>query len=374
MWGFILTGEVVGTGVGILLAGLVGSWLGWRAAFFVLAIPTLALAVMVRRMLPEPARGGQSHLAVGATEIASAEEVGEDQASDAGSAPAVRPQDDLVHRILERQGVEPDESTVLDEDPERLNLWQALVYILRVRTNVVLILASALGYFFFTGVETFAVIYLRGRYGVGQGLATLIVVAIGAGVIGGLLVAGGAGDALLRKGRLDARLFVGALGFLVAAVLLAFGIASPWLACAVPLFVLAAAMVAAPNPGLDAARLDVVPARMWGRAEGVRSFMRQALQAFAPLVFGVMSVAFGGSSGSIGAGVDLKHAGVHPAQASALEYTFLVMLVPVVAGGLLLLWGRRSYPVDVASAAESDRRSGELERGLAERRGRVATG
>lgn len=363
MWGFILTGEVVGTGIGILVAGLFAGWFGWRAAFFVLAVPTLGLAWIVRSMLPEPARGGQSRLEVGATEVHSAEDVEEKTGTDPGPAGPVPATDGLVPTLVRKEGIEPERSIVLDEGPENLNLWRAVVYILRVRTNVVLIVASAFGYFFFTGLETFAILYLRGRYGVGQGVATALVVAIGGGVIVGLIVAGRLGDRLLRNGRLDARLVIGAVGFVTAALLLAPGIASPWLALSVPLFVLAGASVAAPNPGLDAARLDVVPARMWGRAEAVRTFLRQALQAFAPLVFGVVSVAFGGVTTNVGAGVNLRHVVVHPGQANALELTFLVMLLPVVAGGLLLFRGRCSYPVDVASAAESDRKSNEFERG-----------
>jgi MFS family permease len=362
MWGFILTGEVLGTGIGILLAGLVANWFNWRVAFFVLAVPSVVLAWFVRRLLPEPARGGQSRLEVGATEIPAAKDMLDRSAVEPGPAGGVPEKDDLVPRLVRKSGVRPDESIVLAEDPEKMNLWQAVRYILRVRTNVVIISASAVGYFFFTGLETFAIIFLRGHYGVGAGMASFLLVAVGAGVIAGLVVAGRIGDAKLRKGVIDARLLVGVVGFIGAALLLAPAIASPWLALSVPLYVAAGALVAAPNPGLDAARLDVVPARMWGRAEGVRTLLRQSLQAFAPLIFGLVSVVFGGNTQGIGAGVNLKHQTVSAAQAHALEYTFLVMLVPVVIGGLVLLVGRSSYPVDVASAAESDRRSGEIKR------------
>ena len=363
MWGYILTGEVLGTGLGIVVAGLVASWIDWRAAFFVLAVPSLALALVVRRLLPEPARGGQSRLEIGAEEIPAAEDLEEAPPAEVGPAGGVPDKDDLVPRLVAAKGIEPDESIVLDGDPEKVPLWEAVRYILRVPTNVVLILASALGYFFFTGLETFAIIYLRGHFGIGQGIATLLLVVVGAGVMAGLLLAGHYGDRLLRRGRIDARLTVGVVGFLAAALVLAPAIASPWLALSAPLFVVAAGLVATPNPGLDAARLDVVPARMWGRAEGVRTLLRQALQAFAPLIFGLVSVLFGArAAGGLGAGVNLKHATVSASEAHALELTFLVMLLPVVAGGLLLYRGRHRYAVDVASAAESDARSAEFER------------
>lgn len=352
-WGYILTGEVLGTGVGVLLSGLVSSWAGWRVAFIVLAVPSVALIWALQRWLPEPATGGQSRIPRGADEVPAATEgplTGQKRtarrvAVDAAAAEMVRARD-----------VEPDETIVLETEPTELTLWQAIRYVLRVRTNVVLIVASSIGYFFFSGLSTFAVIFVRGQYGLGQGTASLLVVVIGAGILGGLVLAGRVGDRLVSRGRLESRLSIGTIGFVGAAVLLAPALWSSALYVALPLFIAAGALVAAPNPGLDAARLDVVPARMWGRAEGVRTLLRQSLEAFAPLTFGFVSVAFGARSSGIGVGVGLRHAAVSLVQTRALQDTFLIMLVPVVAGGLLLLLARRSYPTDVASALESDRR------------------
>jgi MFS family permease len=56
-------------------ASLVGAVAGWRAPFFVLAVPSLVLAVLLHQLLPEPARGGQSWLYPGAEEIKAAETV-----------------------------------------------------------------------------------------------------------------------------------------------------------------------------------------------------------------------------------------------------------------------------------------------------------
>jgi len=59
---------------------------------------------------------------------------------------------------------------VLHTDPTGMSLWSAARYVLSIRTNRVLILVSALGYFFFSGLRTFAVGFLRDRFGVGQGV------------------------------------------------------------------------------------------------------------------------------------------------------------------------------------------------------------
>ena len=48
----------------------------------------------------------------------------------------------------------------------------------------------------------------------------------------------------------------------------------------------AMALISAANPPLDAARLDIMPAGLWGRAESTRTFIRSVTQALAPLVFG----------------------------------------------------------------------------------------
>ena len=54
---------IFGTGVnwGILLGFLVGGWVneffGWRAAFLIVGLPGIALALLVRFTVPEPPRG-----------------------------------------------------------------------------------------------------------------------------------------------------------------------------------------------------------------------------------------------------------------------------------------------------------------------------
>ena len=199
IYGFIITGEVVGAGFGIATASLVGL-LGWRAAFIALAVPSIVLAWALWSKLPEPARGGQSRLEPGATKIVAADEV-------KGSAAAGRPDaaepvrsDDLVLRQIEEQGVAPDEGVVVVADPAEMTTWQVMRHVLRVRTNVTIIVASALGYFFLAGLRTFAVVFASGQFRVGQGLATVVLAVIGLGAVGGLLVAGRLADRLVGEG------------------------------------------------------------------------------------------------------------------------------------------------------------------------------
>jgi hypothetical protein len=102
---------------------------------------------------------------------------------------------------------------------------------------------------------------------------------------------------------------------------------------ALPYVVIAAAGLTAQNPPIDAARLDIMPPWLWGRAEGVRTFLRTAAQALAPLLFGAVSDhIFGGGT-------------------SGLRWTFVVMLLPLAAAAAFLYRARRLYPTDVATAS-----------------------
>ena len=284
MYGFVLTGELVGAGFGIIVAGSLSGFLGWRLALGVIAVPAFILAWAVWRWFPEPARGGQGQLEVGDTEITTAADVtdeaeaaeaggvgesGGGQSAADGSFPGDRSSverrdasevEEQAEAYEKRAGVEPERDTVLD-GPVELSLWGAARYILRVRTNVALIVASGLGYFFLQGVETFAELFLRERYGVGQSLASILFVPIAAGAVVGVLVSGRRADRMIHKGRTNARLVVAAVAYVATAVAFIPGALIPILGAALPVLVIAAVFLGAVNPPIDAARLDVVADR-----------------------------------------------------------------------------------------------------------------
>lgn len=351
IYGYISVGEVAGAGVGVGVSALVSAALGWRAAFVVLAIPSVLLALALWRRLPEPARGGQSRLEPGAERIVSVEEAGP-AAAPADDDPGRT--DDVVLHAVRQRGVAHDEDRVVIADPARMSLWHVVQYVLRVPTNVYIILASSLGFLFLAGLRTFAVLFARGHFDVGQAAATLILGLVGAGSLLGLLTSGRLADWLIRWWRIDARIIVAGVSFILAAALLAPALLTTGLLAALLLFLFAFAALAATNPPLDAAQLDVVPAQLWGRAQGVRSALRNALEAFGPLLFGLIAGLF-----IPGGGPEEGGAEVVPGQTRGLQIAFLLTLVPLAAAGVLLLVTRRHYPVDVASAGESERRGKE---------------
>jgi MFS family permease len=353
VYGLILSGELAGIAIGLLVSGTVAGVLSWRASFFVLSVPALALAWAIERHLHEPARGGAGRLAAPPDD-------GDAAGDGDGGEPA---EQSAAEWTVRERGVAPDPELILREDPRRMSTRAALRYVLRVPTNVQLIIASALGYFFLTGLQTFAVVYVRGEFGVSQVEATLLLVFAGLGALGGVLASGRLADHMLENGHVAARVIVPAVAFGVAAVVLVPALLATSLLVAMPLLIIGAAALGAPNPPLDAARLDIMPAGLWGRAESARTVLRTLAQAVAPVLFGLIADALGGGHSS-----DLlaPHAG--PGNVTGVRYAFLLMLVPLAAGGVILLRAARTYARDVATAvAASPAAAGEPD-GLSDRR------
>jgi MFS family permease len=228
-------------------------------------------------------------------------------------------------------------------------------YVLRIRSNLVLIAASVLGNFFLAGIQAFALLYVETHFGVSQPLGTIVLVVIGAGAIVGTLFGGHLADRLVGRKIADGRVLLAGLTFVGAAVVFLPGLAVSSLLVAVPFFLVAALFVSAPGAPLAAARLDVVPSGLWGRAEAVRTFARNLLQGFAPLLFGYVSSLLGGPHANLGVGLTIVPHQVQAAAGRGLEYTFMIMLVPLLAAGALLLSSRRTYLVDVLTADVSER-------------------
>ena len=102
--------------------------------------------------------------------------------------------------------------------------------------------------------------------------------------------------------------------------------------------IVAAAAMSLPNAPLDAARLDVMPARLRGRSESLRALLRAAAFASAPLLFGWVADRF------------------RTDHTTGTRNAFLLMLIPLFISGVVLLWARRSYLRDIATAGAIDER------------------
>jgi MFS family permease len=344
IYSYVLTGELLGGGVGFAITGDISA-LSWRLSFIILALPAFWLAVLVLK-LPEPVRGGGGTIPEGAWEIprssiAHDEEVFEADPTEVPEHSVVeRPvversvvEQNVAHDVSRDKGVAPDPEQVLHGDPKRMGFVEATKYVLSIRTNTAMIVAGAFGYFYLTGVQTFGAELVHNQYGVNQALANLLILVLGLGAVLGVILGGRIGDSMLRRGFLNSRVFVAAIASAIAAGAFFPALLTHHALGALPWLVLAAFGLSAQNPPLNAARLDIMPAALWGRAEGVRTFLRTSAQALAPVLFGAMSDhIFGGGK-------------------EALRSTFLVMLIPLVISTLYLFRAMRTYPRDVATAA-----------------------
>ncbi len=316
VYGFILAGELLGAGFGFAVTGDIAA-LSWRAAFVILSLPAFALAWFVLR-LPEPARGGQDVL------------VHETQPLPEG---AEEPHETDAQVLARERGIEPDPALVTSRDLRRASLLQAARYVLHVRTNLFLIAASACGYYFLAGIQTFGAEFAKKQYGIDQGLANLLLLGIGGGAIAGVIAGGAIGDALLRRGHLSGRIATAAVGATGTVILFLPALLTRSAFTALPYLVGAVMLLSVQNPAVAASQLDIMPPSLWGRAEAVRTLLRSFAMALAPLLFGAVSDhVFGGGR-------------------SGLQWTFVVMLMPLAASAWLLFKARKTYARDVATAA-----------------------
>ncbi len=345
IYGFVLTGELLGAGFGFAVTGDIAA-LSWRAAFVILALPAFVLAWFIFKV-PEPARGGSGALQPeprADTAPAGSPEAGSPEAGPGGEPgapgperaaaghPPAQPQPPDPQTLARSKGIQPDPRLIGRARPG-MGFIAAVRYVLAVRTNVALIISSACGYYFLAGVQTFGTEFVSGQYHVGQVFANLLLLVVGGGAVVGVLVSGPLSDAMLRRGHLDARITVGAIAAIATTVLFIPALVTHSVLTALPYVVLAGAALSAQNPPIDAARLDIMPPWLWGRAEGIRTFLRTAAQALAPVLFGAVSGLLGGGT-------------------PGLRTTFAIMLLPLAAAAFFLYRARRTYPTDLVTAAE----------------------
>ncbi|MEL5847876.1 MAG: MFS transporter [Candidatus Igneacidithiobacillus chanchocoensis] len=324
IFGLIVGGELVGAGVGMMLASTIGSLFNWRIAFAGLAALGALGVVVVRRYLHEPERTAMGKLASQSLQ------------HQPSSTATYR----KVALLIQDLHIEPFPERVLREDPTCWPWWRAARYIVTIRTNIILVLGSSASYFYFTGILVFADLYLMLRFQLSADTASMLFMLLSSGGILGVLFSGWLADRLLHRRIVAARVWVAAGAFFltVLSFLPAFLVANIWVST--PAFFLAAAALGATNPTLDAARLDIMHSRLWGRAESVRNTVRYTLVGLAPLMIGLL--------------VDKLQA-VVPNGAQALGDAFLILLVLLLLAGISMVFAAFTYPRDVATVLLSQK-------------------
>ncbi|MGH9137261.1 MAG: MFS transporter [Acidimicrobiales bacterium] len=278
-------GAAVGGLVGIALSGVLVDAFGWRAALW-MWIPFGVLTVLLLLRLPEPDRGAQDR--------------------------------DFHGELATNRGQIRPVSVAGSEG-------SALRQLLSIRTMWFGVLSLTLSSFLLQALSAWGIELFKRAHDLSAGEASVFAPAIGAGAAIGLLGGGTVADRLLRRGVVNARVFVAAFAAVAASVLLVPAVLTDSLALAAVLLFFGTLCLTTPIAPSEALLADVVPSAIRGRAAGMRAVVR-SLAALAPWVVGRLSDA-----------TDLQ--------------TALAAVVPLYGvGGLVMLLAARSYPGDVAIA------------------------
>lgn len=323
--GFITGGQLVGGGIGLLLPVIITAFTSWRWAFWLLAIAGATLAIAFWR-IGEPERTGST----GPADPPVAD-------PDHGNRREEGPQGGKEEEIVEERRVEPSARAILTRPPAELSYLDVVGYVIRVRTDLIVLTARSIGDFFFQGIATFAVVFATGWYGISQSGADLAIMVVGVGALVGVLVIGRIADAVLRHGNLNGRLWIGGIGYVLATFAAYPAFLTHSLPVALAFFALAGFFLAGVGPALDAVRIDVLVPEMRGRAEAIRQVMRTVAEGGAPIAIGLLAGALSSES------------------ATGLQRAFLITLPLLAVNGLVMLVALRTYQPDIAAAVASDK-------------------
>jgi len=339
IYGLIIAGELVGMGIGFFISGEASTLLNWHWSFYAMAVPPIALVWVIWRFLPEPERGTQEWITEGEEDpnaASGSSAHGHKHQAQKRERQGSQPDSASPQQSVQRAHVPPRKELILREDPTRWSLWHVMRYLLRLPTYGLLIAASALAYYFLSGARAFAMIYITHHYHITRSVVSPLVFVIGIGALAGTVAGGRLAERLLRKGMADARIVVAAVALALSVPILGLAIWTSSALFGIGLMTIGACVLSAAVAPIDAARLDIVHPRMWGRGEAGRMALRSAFEGGAPLLFGALSEWLGGGQ-------------------QGLMWTFIIMLLPMLIASLLGVKARKTYLRDVATAAASSR-------------------
>ncbi len=310
MMGRYQLGGIVGGLLGVGLSGVLVDNFGWRSAFW-MWIPFGVIVVALLTRLPEPERGAQDrafhHEAATGVET--------------DGVPGIQP--DLELPAPRRSDLDYDNASWL----------QVFAELRHIRSMWFAVMSLTISTFLSGALQVWGIEFFKTSFDLSATKAGAFVPVIGAGAAIGLLAGGEVADWLLRRGIVNARVYVTAISSVLASVFFLPGFLTKSLPVAAVLLFFGSLFLTTPIAPSEALMSDVVPAALRGRAAAIRSIVR-ALAALAPLVVGLLADAF-----------DLPRA--------------LAMVTPLYAiGGLVMLLAARSYPTDLASAAAETARRG----------------
>jgi MFS family permease len=309
--GVYQTGAILGAFIGLIGGGFAVQIGGWMWAFLIWVPIGIAVAVG-SVILHEPTRGSQDatfEATIGPSVAVGGPEAATVVASGHLSLP--EPRREQTPEVITSQ-------------------LAALRALLRIPTmwfgtwffTVSQLLLSGLS---FWGVAYFERVHHLGPAAAGE-LATLLGVGSAIGIISGGTVA----DRLLRRGHVNARVYVAGLGSIGATLVLVPAFASSTLAVTAPLLFVGGILLTVPVAPGEALCTDVVPPELRGRGAMVRQLVRTASFA-GPYLIGVISDQ------------------IAPNTAFGLRWAIVAACPLYALGGLIMLAAARTYPRDIAT-------------------------
>jgi MFS family permease len=306
--GLYASGGLVGSALGFGLAGVfVGQW-GWRAAFW-MWIPLGIVTVFLLLRAPEPERGDQ----------------------DADFHADLDPMQSVDAAELAGKLDLPPPTRVGTLDYDNCDWREAYREIFKIRSMWFGVVGITVSAALLNGLGFWAVPFFQEVHGLSHEAAGGYAVVFGLGAAVGVLSGGFVADRLLRRGIVNARIYVVVVSCIIATVIFVPAFASKSLAVTLPLFLVGGVFLTLPIAPADALLTDVVVAPLRGRAAALRSVVRSA-SSLMILIIGILKGPFG-------------------------VQTALVVVTPVYAvGGLIMWFAARTYPADLAFVAAESRR------------------
>ncbi len=324
--GIYQAGAIAGAFIGLVGGGLAVQLGGWPWAFWMWVPIGVAVAAWYL-FLHEPARGHQD-AAFEAT-------VGTPIGVPAVTAVAL---EEPEAADLAAEGLislpEPRHQEAADASAGQLGALRALLRIPTMWFGTMFFTVSQL---LLNGLSFWGVEYFKRVHDLGSAAAGAFTTVLGAGSAVGILAGGVLADRLLRRGHVNARVYVAAFGAIGATVVLVPAFASTNLAVSAPLLFVGGVLLTIPIAPAEALCTDVVIPELRGRGAMVRQVVRTASWA-GPYLIGVVS--------------DL----IAPNTALGLRWAIVVACPVYALGGLIMLGAARSYPRDIAYVIAHARR------------------
>ncbi|HUA29865.1 MAG TPA: MFS transporter [Streptosporangiaceae bacterium] len=331
--GIYQAGAIAGAALGLVGGGVAVQLGGWQWAFWIW-VPIGLLVAAWFLFLPEPSRGDQD----AAFEATVGTAVGT-----AAGAPAAAAGTE-VHEAadLAASGLislpEPRRSGLDRAGQLGAGQLGALRELLRIPTMWFGTLFFTVSQLLLNGLSFWGVEYFKRVHHLGPAAAGGFATVLGAGSAVGILTGGMLADRLLRRGYVNARVYVAAFGAIGATLVLVPAFASTKLAVSAPLLFVGGVLLTLPIAPAEALCTDVVLPELRGRGAMIRQIVRTGSWA-GPYLIGLIS--------------DL----IAPNTALGLRWAIVTACPFYALGGLIMLGAARYYPRDIAYVIAHSRRA-----------------